>query len=82
MGSISHKLPVASSVFRSSSFLPCRCFARNPNAIPVSASVRLTFNMGWFPDREFAPHLYPVSGRDMLNILSGWRAGDLNAFNL
>lgn len=82
MGSISHKLPVAPSVTRSRNYASWRRFARNANAIPVSNAVRLTFNKGWFPDREFAPHLYPVSGRDLLNILSGWRAGDMGTFTL
>lgn len=75
-----HKFPVAPSVTRSRSFLPCRCIPRNTNAIPVASSVHLTFNIGWFPDKEFASHLYPVSGRDLLNILSGWRAGNLESF--
>jgi hypothetical protein len=73
------KFSVDASVMVSSSFLPCRCIPRNPNAFPVSGSVRLTFNKGWFPDRQFAPHLY--SGKDLLDILSGFRAGDLNLFN-
>jgi hypothetical protein len=74
------KFEVTPSVTRSRTYAPYRRFARNPNAFPVASSVRLTFNLGWLPDHDFAPHLYPASGRDMLNILSGWRAGDLNAF--
>lgn len=80
MGRISHTLTVPVTVFRSRSYAGWRRFARNRNAIPVASCVRLTFNLGWFPDREFAPHLY--SGREILNIISGWRSGDLNAFNL
>lgn len=72
------KFSVDTSVLVSSSFLPCRCVPRNANAIPVSSTVRLTFNKGWFPDKQFAPHLY--SGKDLLDILSGLRAGDLNLF--
>ena len=80
MGSISQTFPVAPSVTRSRTYAAWRRFARKPNAIPVSHAVRLTFNKGWVPDREFAPHLY--SGRELLDILSGFRAGDLNLFNL
>lgn len=82
MGTFSRKFKVSASVCRSRNYAGYRRFARNPNAIQVSNAVRLTFNKGWFPDREFAPHLYPVSGRDLLNILSGWRAGDMGAFTL
>lgn len=73
------KIDVAPSVTRSRTYAAHRRFARNPNAIPVSRAVRLTFNKGWFPDREFAPHLY--SGRQLLDILTGFRAGDLSLFN-
>ena len=72
--------PVAPSISRS--FERFGRVPRNRTAIPVSSAVRLTFNKGWFPDREFAPHLYPMSGRDLLNILSGWRAGDMGTFTL
>ena len=80
MGSISQTFPVAPSVTRSRTYAAWRRFARKPNAIPVAHTVRLTFNKGWVPDRDFAPHLY--SGRELLDILSGFRAGDLNLFNL
>lgn len=73
------KFSVDASVLAAPSFLSCRCVPRNPNAITVSRSVRLTFNKGWFPDKQFAPHLY--SGKDLLDILSGLRAGDLSLFN-
>lgn len=72
------KFSVDTSVMGAPSFLSCRCIPRNPNAFPVAGAVRLTFNKGWFPDKDFAPHLY--SGKDLLDILSGLRAGDLNVF--
>ena len=72
------KFSVDAAVLASSSFLSCRCVPRNPNAVPVASSVRLTFNKGWFADKQFAPHLY--SGKDLLDILTGLRAGDLNLF--
>jgi hypothetical protein len=89
------KAVVAPSVTRSRNYAAWRRFKRNPNAytgahgvaltfkakpkpIPVASTVRLTFNKGWFPDRQFAPHLY--SGKDLLDILSGLRAGDMNLF--
>lgn len=72
------KIEVAPSVTRSRTYAAHRRFARNRNAIPVSRTVRLTFRMVWTPDHDFAPHLY--SGRQLLDILSGFRAGDLNLF--
>jgi hypothetical protein len=74
MGAFSRKFKVSPSVCRSRNYAAWRRFARNPNAIPVASSVRLKFNKGWFPDREFAPHLYPVSGRHLLNLLTEWRS--------
>lgn len=74
------KFEVVPSVTRSRTYAAHRRFARNRNAIPVSRTVRLTFNKGWFPDRDFAPHLY--SGRQLLDILSGFRSGDLSLFTL
>ena len=65
------KFEVAPSVTRSRTYAAHRRFARNPNAIPVSRTVRLTFNMGWFPNKEFAPYLY--NGRAFLNILTEMR---------
>lgn len=72
------KFSVDASVMAAPSFSPARCIEQNPLAWRVTG-VRLTFNKGWFPDKQFAPHLY--SGKDLLDILSGFRAGDLNLFN-
>jgi hypothetical protein len=72
------KFEVSPSVTRSRNYASWRRFARNPNAFPVPSTKRLSFNYGWFPDKEYAPHLY--SGRELLDILSGLRAGDLNLF--
>jgi hypothetical protein len=88
-------IPVAPSVTRSRTYASCRRLERNPSSftgahsvvlrfkakpkpIPVASTVRLRFKKGWFPDKQFAPHLY--SGKALLDILSGLRAGDLNAF--
>lgn len=73
------KFEVSPTVTRSRNYASYRRFARNPNAIPVCRTVRLTFNKGWVPDKQFAPHLY--SGRQLLDILSGFRTGDLSLFN-
>jgi hypothetical protein len=73
------KFEVSPTVARSRNYASYRRFARNRNAIPVSRTVRLTFRMVWTPDHDFAPHLY--SGRQLLDILSGFRTGDLNLFN-
>jgi hypothetical protein len=71
------KFSVDASVMVSPSFLSCRCVPRNPNAVPVAPTVRLRFNHGWFPDKQFAAHLYPANGREMLDVLAGWRTGFL-----
>jgi hypothetical protein len=72
------KFSVDTSVMASPSFLSCRCVPRQNDAKTVPSGLRLTFNKGWFPDKQFAPHLY--SGKDLLDILSGLRAGDLSVF--
>lgn len=72
------KFEVSPTVTRSRNYASYRRFARNRNAIPVSRTVRLTFNKG-LASHDFAPHLY--SGRQLLDILSGFRTGDLSLFN-
>lgn len=71
------KFSVDNSVLSSSSYLPSRCMPRNPNAFPVAPTVRLRFNHGFFPDKQFAAGLYQPSGREYLDMLTGWRAGFL-----
>lgn len=81
---------VPATVFRSLSFLPCQCIARNAAAIPVASSVRLTFSrrFTWEPDMEWhAAGLYPVersgpSGAELLDILSGMRSGLAQHFSV
>lgn len=87
MGSISQTFPVAPSVTRSRTYAAWRRFARKPNAIPVRSGLLLTWGRidthlrgsGVIPP---SAGIRPVSGRELLDILSGFRAGDLSLFNL
>ena len=65
------KFAVAPSVTRSRSYAAYRRFARNPNAFPVASTVRLKFNYGWFPDKQFM-NLYRMSGQVQLQQMAGW----------
>jgi hypothetical protein len=71
------KLPVPYSVMVTRSYYSHRCLPQNSAAWRV-VDVKLTFNKGWLPDKQFAPNLYPLSGREYLQVLTGWRTGLLD----
>lgn len=78
MGSITQKFPVPPSVTRPRNFSSERSVARNPNAIPVSKRLCLEY----LKSKKLKRTARIYSGRELLDILSGFRAGDLNLFNL
>jgi hypothetical protein len=87
MGTFNTKFPVAPSVFRSRTYAGFRRFARNRNAIPVASGLLLTWkridtHVRGFGTMPKSAGIRPVSGRDLLNILSGYRNGDLSLFNV
>lgn len=62
------KFPVASSVMANVSYSR-RCLDQNAAAWRVTG-VKLTFNKGWFPDKQFAVGLYQPCGREYLDMLT------------
>jgi hypothetical protein len=76
------KFSVDASVMVSPSFLSCRCVPRQTNAFPVPSGMLLSWKrmdrhvrgLGTMPK---SAGIHPVSGREMLDVLAGWRTGFL-----
>jgi hypothetical protein len=75
--------PVSRLTMLNRSFSPCRRVPQSAKAWRVT-EVGLMFNRSR-PKKdvpETPANVYPVSGRELLNILSGYRNGDLSLFNV
>lgn len=81
MGHASFKFTVAPSVFKSRTFRPERRIPQNRHAYRFAVNV-WRFVVGVKLGHVRVSHEPVFSGKDLLDILSGFRSGDLNLFNL